>query len=239
MTNNESKYLLYSSSQSLTQSTEQLNPSILTMIISAEYSLKKEWDNKLKLIPWEMNSRGTSSRLPVAMTETDSPWNKVSSPTQDLNFYSLQEPPATELKEPEKEKENQSEDALSAPISKTCQSPSSRRVTNKSRASLTPPSQEDWVPREPTISESSTVSKDKKRTNPPPPPLSRRTSLEELSRARRTQPPHWDKRPQRSKDWSPTLDWEERESTRKTRSEDGRRPSMPELPTASWSTNKT
>ena len=73
MTNNESNFLLYSSSQSHTQSTEQLNPSILTMIISAEYSLKKEWDNKLKLIHWEMNSRDTFSRLPVAMMVTDLP----------------------------------------------------------------------------------------------------------------------------------------------------------------------
>lgn len=73
MTNNESNYLLYSSSQSHIQSMEQLSPSILTMIISAEYSLKKEWVNKLKLIHWEMNSRDTFSRLLVAMMETDLP----------------------------------------------------------------------------------------------------------------------------------------------------------------------
>ena len=73
MTNNESNYLLYSSSQSLTQSTELPNPSILTMIISAESSSKKEWANKLKPILWEMSSRDTFSKLPVGMTETDLP----------------------------------------------------------------------------------------------------------------------------------------------------------------------
>ncbi len=73
MTNNEGNFLINCSSQSHTQSTEQLNPSILTMITSAEYSLKKEWDNKLKLIHWEMNSRDTFSKLPVVMTVTDLP----------------------------------------------------------------------------------------------------------------------------------------------------------------------
>lgn len=73
MTNNESKYCINSSSQSLTQFTEQLNQSILTMIISAEYSLKKEWDNKLKLIHWETSSRDTFSKSPAAMMEMDLP----------------------------------------------------------------------------------------------------------------------------------------------------------------------
>ena len=41
---------VYLSFQSLTQSTEQLNPSKLMMITNAEYSSKKEWVNKLKLI---------------------------------------------------------------------------------------------------------------------------------------------------------------------------------------------
>ena len=232
MTNNESKYLYYCSSQSLTQSTEQLSPSTSMMIISAEYSLKKEWDNKSKPIHWEMNSRDTFSRLLVAMMVTDLPWSKVSSLTQDLNSFLLQEPADTEPREPEKEKENLSEDALSALILKISQSPSSRKVNNKSRALPTPPSQEDWVPKEPTTSESSTVSRDKKRINPSPPLSSRRTSPEELSRAKRTQLPQRDKRPQESKDWSLTLESEERESTRMIRSEDGKRPLRPELPTA-------
>lgn len=171
------------------------------------------------------------------MMETDSPWNKVSSPTPDFNSSSPQEPPATEPKEPDKEKENPSEVALLALISKTCLSPSLRKVKNKSRVSPTPSSQEDWVQREPTTSESSTVSKDKRRINQLPLPLSRRTSPEEHSRARRTQLLHWDKNPQRSKDWSLTLELEERESPKKIRSEDGRRLSKPELPTASWSMN--
>jgi len=41
------------------------------------------------------------------MMETDLPWNKVSSPTQELNFSSLQDQLDTELKELDKEKENQ------------------------------------------------------------------------------------------------------------------------------------
>ncbi len=73
MTNNESKYLLYSSSQSLTRFTEQPNPSISTTIISAESSSKKEWANKLKPIHWETNSRDTFSKSPVVMTVTDLP----------------------------------------------------------------------------------------------------------------------------------------------------------------------
>ena len=46
------------------------------------------------------------------MMVTDLPWNKVSSLIPDLNFYSLQEPRDIELKELEKEKENQLEDVL-------------------------------------------------------------------------------------------------------------------------------
>ena len=209
------------------------------MIISAEYSSKKEWVNKLKLIHSVMSSRDTSSRSPVVMIRTAFPWNKVSSPAQDWNFFSPQELKVTESREPERERESQSEDALSVLKSRVCQSLSSRRVNNKFRASLTLPSPEDLVLRELTTSESSTELRDKKRINQLPLPWSRRTSPEELSRARRTQLLIKDKKPQRSKGWSPMLDLEERESTRKTRSEDGRRPSKPEVPTTSWSTNKS
>lgn len=153
-----------------------------------------------------MNSRDTFSKSPVVMTVTDLPWNRVSLPTPDLNSSSLQELLATEPKEPEKEKENRSEDALSVLTSKTCQSLLSRREKNKSRASLILPFQEDLVPRELTISESSMVLKEEKKINQLPLLWSRRTSPEELSRAKRIPLLHWDKRLLRSKDWSLTLD---------------------------------
>ena len=74
MTNqNEGKYLIKLSSQSPTQSTAPPRASTSTTIISAEFSSKKGWDNKLKLIHSVMSSRGTSSKSPVVMTETDLP----------------------------------------------------------------------------------------------------------------------------------------------------------------------
>ena len=240
MTNHhEGSFLFNLSSPSPTPSTVPLNPSTSMTIISAEFSLKKEWDNKLKLIHLVTNSRDTSSRSPVAMIRTVLPWNKVSSLAPDSNFFSLLALKATELKEPEKERESPSEDALSALKSKACQSPSSRRANNKSRVSPIPLFPEDWVPREPTTSENSMELRDKRRTNQSPLLWSRRTSPEEPSRARRTPLLLKDKKPPRSKDWSLTWDLEERESTRKTRSEDGRRPSKPELLITSWSMSKS
>ena len=148
-----------------------------------------------------MNTRAMFSKFKAATTETDLPWSKVSSPTPELNSSSLQEHQATELKEPEKERENQSEDASSVLISKLYKSPLSKKENNKSRAWLTPPSQEDWALKELTISENSTVLRDKKeRINPSPLPLSRRTLPEELSRARRTMLLLWDKKLQKFKD---------------------------------------
>jgi hypothetical protein len=41
-------------------------------IISAEFSFKKEWDNKSKLIAWEKNSRVTSLKSTVDLIKTDS-----------------------------------------------------------------------------------------------------------------------------------------------------------------------
>ena len=66
-------YLIYSSSQSHIQSTEPLNQSTLTMITNAEYSSKKEWANKLRLIHSETNSKVMSSESPVVMMVTDLP----------------------------------------------------------------------------------------------------------------------------------------------------------------------
>jgi hypothetical protein len=72
VTNNEGTFICYPSSQSHTQFTEHLNPSKLTMIISAEFSLKKEWDNKSKLIAYQKNSRVMSLELTVDSIKTDS-----------------------------------------------------------------------------------------------------------------------------------------------------------------------
>jgi hypothetical protein len=52
---------------------EPLSPSTSMMIISAEYSSKKEWDNKLKLIHSVMSSRDTSSKSLVVMIKTALP----------------------------------------------------------------------------------------------------------------------------------------------------------------------
>lgn len=71
--NNESKLFSYFSSQSHILSTELPNPSTSMMIISAEYSSKKEWDKKLKPIHWEINSKVTSSESPEAMMVMDLP----------------------------------------------------------------------------------------------------------------------------------------------------------------------
>lgn len=169
---------------------------------------------------------------------TDLPWSKVSSLTQDLNFYSLQEPRDIEPKELEKEKENQLEDALSVLILRTYQSLLLKKVNNKFPALPILLSQEDLVQKEPTISENSMVLKDnKEKTNQSPLLLLKRTSPEEPSKAKRIQMPHKDKKLQRFKDLSPISDLEERESLNKIKLEDGKNQLKLELLTINWLTN--
>lgn len=61
------------SSQSHIQSMEPPSQSTLMTIINAEFSSKREWVNKLRLIHWETNSKVMSSESPVVMMVTDLP----------------------------------------------------------------------------------------------------------------------------------------------------------------------
>ena len=88
------------------------------MTIDVESSSRREWVKKLKLIILVKNSKDMSLELQVDLIKMVSLWNKVSSVTTELNFSSHLEPVDIEPKEMDKEKENPSEDALSAPISK-------------------------------------------------------------------------------------------------------------------------
>lgn len=201
MTNNEGTFICYLSSQFHTQFTEQLNPLKSMTIISAEFSFKKEWDNKSKLITWAKNSRVMSLESTVDSIKTDLLWNKVSSQTEESDFSLPQDHLDTEQKELDKEKEDQSEDVLSETILRLFQSLLSRKVKNKFRDLLIQSHQEDLAQKEPATLENCTVSKNKKdKTLQSPQPWSKRISLEEHSRVKLTQLLIKDTKPQKSKD---------------------------------------
>lgn len=77
------------------------------------------------------------------MMVMDLPWNKVSSPIQELNFFFPLVLKVIEPKDQDKEKENLLEDALLVLILNHYQSPLSKKENNKSQALPTSPSQED------------------------------------------------------------------------------------------------
>jgi hypothetical protein len=155
-------------------------------IISAEFSFKKEWDNKSKLIAWEKNSRVTSLKSTVDLIKMDSLWSKVSSQTEESDFSSPQVLLDTEPKEKDKEREDQLEDALSATTSKPSQSLSLKKEKNKFRDLLIQLNQEDLAQKEPATSENYMVSKSKKvKTHQSPQLWSKKISLEEHLRVKK------------------------------------------------------
>lgn len=201
MTNNEGTFICYPSSQSHTQFTEHLNPSKLTMIISAEFSFKKEWDNKSKLIAWVKNSRAMSLESTVDSIKTDLLWNKVSSQMEESDFSSLQVHLDIEPKELDKEREDQLEDVLSETTLRLFQSQLLRKDKNKFRDSLIQSHQEDLVQKELVTSENYMVFKNKKdKMHQSQQHWSKRISLEELSKVKKIQMDIKDTKPQKSKD---------------------------------------
>jgi hypothetical protein len=81
------------------------------MITDVEFSLKKEWVKKLKLILLEINLKDTYSESMEDSIKTDFQWSKVFFVTTELDSYFHQEHQDIELKEKDKEREDQSEDA--------------------------------------------------------------------------------------------------------------------------------
>ena len=126
----------------------------------------------------------------------------MSSAPAESDSSSPQDPKDIDAKEKDKEKEDPSEDASLDLISKCSPSLSSKKDKKISRDSLTTSNLEDLDPKDPLELENSTELKRLKMKRPYPTLvlLSRSTSLEELSRARRTLTLLKDKKLPRSKD---------------------------------------
>jgi hypothetical protein len=90
---------------------------------------------------------------------------------EESDFFLPQVPLDTEQKEPDKEREDQLEDALSETTSRLFQSPLLRKVKNKFRDSPIQSHQEDSAQKEPATSENYMVSKSKKEKMPQSPLL--------------------------------------------------------------------
>ncbi len=156
----------YFSLVSHTHSTEQLNRSTSMMITDSEYSLKKEWVKKLKLIPSVRNLKVMSSESTVDSIRTDSQWNKESFVITELDFYSHPVPLDIEPREKDREKEDQLEDVSSAPISRCFLWLLSKREKRIFPDSLTSSRAEDWAPKEPAALENYMVLKRPKDKRP-------------------------------------------------------------------------
>lgn len=85
---------------------------------------------------------------------------------EESDFSSPQVLLDTEPKELDKEREDQSEDALSETISRPSQSQSSKKEKNKFRDLLIQLNQEDLAQKEPVTSENYMASKSKKEKTP-------------------------------------------------------------------------
>ena len=193
------------------------------MIIDAEYFSKSVWGSKLKRILLDNNLRDMFSGLTEVSTKTDLPWSKVSSATTESNCSYHLELQDIESREKEREREDQLEDALLVQTSNPSHSPSSRRETKKSKGWPTTLKTEDLDPREQAESENSMVLKRLKVKRPAKAhvPSSKRTPLEEHSKAKRMLRP-LDTKPPRFKDLLLRQDWEERESPKLIKLENGK-----------------
>lgn len=194
--------IFWSSLVSHTQPMVPPNLLILMMITDAESFSKSAWDSRSKLIPSDKNSKATSLELMEVLIRTDSPWSRVSSVTTESSCYSHLEHQDIVSREKEKEKEDQLEDVLLDLILRLFLLPLLKKEKKKFPDWLIRLKIEDLDPKELLASESSMVLKNKLKR-----PLkihvlwSKRTVLEELSRAKRMLRLQ-DTKPQKFKDWS-------------------------------------
>jgi len=189
-------------------------------------SLKRKWVPLSQLTPWVTNSKDTSSKSPEETINKVSPWNRVSWLKEELESSSTKSKNATDQRESEPEEESPLEDASLDRISESSPFPSKKKEKKKSQDWPMMKDPWDWDQRECPNSEDCSKLKRLEKLNWII-WLFRKIWSEENGLIKMVKR---DKRPLKSRDWSPGTELSERENTELKRNPDGKTPK-------NWETN--